>query len=146
MNDKDHNVEIQKSMRRENAFFLAIFTLFGAAVIIEYWLGVDGLIFWWTIVMTVAVGAIAILRNLMVPRWLKNWPKYVQDERMKKINASASSRAFIVAQTIVVIIMLLALFKIVDLGTYPSLIIVYLAMIYSWLAFKWYYGRKGDVE
>lgn len=146
MIEKKRSEEIRKAMRKENAIFLALITLFGAAVLVEYCMGVGGFIFWWTVAMIIFIAALGILRNLMVPHWVENWTKYVQDERMKKIDLYARAGSWIVTFLLTVTIALLAGFEIFDVGTYFSVIFISLVMGYSWMAFKWYYGRKGDVE
>lgn len=69
-----------------------------------------------------------------------------EDERVKKIDVYARERSWYVTFLLVVALATLALLKLVDLGTYYSLMLVFLVMGYSWFAFKSYYGRKGDVQ
>lgn len=146
MSDKDRYEEFKKRMRRDNTLFLAILTLFGAAALVEYWLGIGGMIFTITAMMFVALAAFAIIRMVMADRMLKNMPEYVPDERTKKIDDYARSRSWQVSFGLVGLLVGLAAFRIMDLGTHFSLALIFLVMGYSWLVFKWYYGRKGDVE
>ncbi len=146
MSDKGRHEEVMRGMRRDNTIFLALLTLFAAAALVEYWLGVGGMAFYLTIFMAAAIAVIAVLRMMMVPQWVKHWQDYVQDERIKKVDTHARSLAWYVTFFAVVALALLALFKIVDLGTYYSLMAIFLIMTYSMLAFKWFYGRKGDVD
>lgn len=146
MSDKDRYEEFKKRMRRDNTIFLAILTLLGIAALIEYWLGIGGMIFTITAMMFVALAAFAIIRMVMADRMLKNLPEYVPDERTKKIDDYARSRSWQVSFGLVGLLVGLAAFRIMDLGTHFSLALIFLVMGYSWMAFKWYYGRKGDVE
>lgn len=146
MSDKDRYEEFKKRMWRDNTIFLAILTLLGIAALIEYWLGIGGMIFTITAMMFVALAAFAIIRMVMADRMLKNLPEYVPDERTKKIDDYARSRSWQVSFGLVGLLVGLAAFRIMDLGTHFSLALIFLVMGYSWMAFKWYYGRKGDVE
>jgi hypothetical protein len=146
MSDKDRYDEVMRGMRRDNIIFLALLTFLAAAALVEYWLGVGVMAFYLTVLMAVAIAVIAVLRMMMVPQWVKHWHDYVQDERIKKVDTHARSLAWSVTFFAVVALALLAQFRIMDLGTYYSLMAIFLIMTYSMLAFKWYYGRKGDVE
>jgi uncharacterized membrane protein len=143
--DKGRYEEFKKRTRRDNTLFLAILTLFGAATLVEYWLGIGGMVFTITVMMFVALAAFAIIRMVMADRMLKNLPEYVPDERTKKIDEYARSRSWQVTFSLVCLLVGLVAFRIMDLGTHISLIIIFLVMGYSWIIFKWYYGRKGDV-
>jgi hypothetical protein len=143
--DKERREMVRAATRRYNAVFLALITLFGVAAVAEYLLNIGGMVFYLTVFMVVSIAAIAILRTLMAPVYVKNWREYVVDERVKKIDAHARASAWAVTLAIVVILLVLY-FVHIEIGTYFSLMIIFLATTYSWFAFKWYYGRKGDVE
>ena len=146
MNEHERREQIRRGMGRDNSVWLALITIFGIAAIVEYMLGIRGLILWWTVLMALAIAVLAVLRMMMAPRWAKEWPEHLQDERVKKIDTYARSRAWFITYFIVVVILLLSEFRIVDLGTYVWMMILFLAMTYSWIFFRWYYNRKGDVE
>ena len=143
--EKERYEKISKGMRRDNTLFLGLVTLLVIAAIVEYWLHIGGMVFYLTVFMIVPVVAIATLRMLMVPAWVKNWPEYVLDERVKRIDVNARAGAWFATFLVVIALIVLNIIKI-DIGTYYSLMIVFFTAVYSWIAFKWYYGRKGDVS
>ncbi len=146
MSDRGRYEEFKKRIQRDNTLFLAILTLFGAAALFEYWLGIGGMVFTITAMMFAAFAAFAIIRIVLAERMARDLPKYVPDERTKKIDDYARSRSWQVTFCLICLLVGLAAFRILDLGTYLSLVLTFLVMSYSWLAFKWYYGRKGDVQ
>lgn len=144
--EKERYEKISKGLRRDNTLFLGLITLLVIAAIVEYWLHIGGMAFYLTVFMVVPIVAIAILRMLMVPVWVKNWPEYVPDERVKRIDVHARAGAFYIAFFALIILSTLTLLKILDLGSYNSLLVTWLVMGYSWFTLRWYYGRKGDIE
>lgn len=141
----EKNIEEAKSkMRRDNAIFLAIITLLGVAMIAGYWLGTDAKLITLTIIMFVAFSVVVVARMLMADRMIS--PGSLPDERTEKIEAHARSRAWYLTFLTLCLLIGLTALRIVEISTYIALIIIFFVMSYSWMAFKWYYGRKGDVE
>jgi len=146
MSDEGRYDDIKRKMRRDNAIFIVILTLSGAAALVEYWLGIGGPVFAMIILFFVAFAVVAIFRMLMADRMLKKIPEYMPDERVMKIDTYARSLSWYVTFCLVCLLVGLTAFHIIDPGAYLTLILIFLVMGYSWLVFKWYYGRKGDVQ
>ncbi|HEY3422407.1 MAG TPA: hypothetical protein VGK13_04550 [Methanocellaceae archaeon] len=137
---------LSKKIHRDNSIFLGILTLLGVAAIAEYVIGTTGPVFGITILMFVLVGIIAVLRILMTDRRIQNMQNEVPDERTKKIDTYAQSKSWYVTFMLICVFVFLNTFRIIDLSVYEVLIVLFFATSWSWIAFRWYYGRKGDVS
>jgi cobalamin synthase len=146
MSEKDRYEAARQRMRRDNMVFLAFVTLLGIAVIVEYWLGIGGAALTVTIIMLILLAAFAVIRFSMADRMLKRMPEYLQDERTRKIDYKARSLSWYMSFLLVCVLILLTAFHIVEISAYSVVALLFFVMLYSWIVFKWYYGRKGDVE
>lgn len=146
MNEKDRYEAARQRMRRDNTIFLVLVTLLGLAVVVEYWLSIGGAALIVTIVMLIVLAAFAAIRISMADRMLKRMPEYVQDERTRKIDYKASSISWYVSFLLVCVLVLLTAFHIVEISAYNVAALLFFVMLYSLFVFRWYYGRKGDVE
>lgn len=146
MTEKSSYDEIRKRMRRDNFVMLLILVLLGIATAIEYVVVVSALMFTLTIMMFIAFAVIAVLRALMIDRMLKNLPEYVPDERTAKIESYARSGSWYVTFLVICILFGSIAFRFIVLSTTTAIGIILLTMVYSWIGYRWYYNRKGDVE
>jgi len=146
MSEKDRYEAARQRMRRDNMVFLLLITLLGAAVVVEYWLGIGGMALTVTILMLIVLAVFAVIRIAMADRMLKRMPEYVQDERTRKIDYKARSMSWYVSFILVCVLILLTAFDIIKISAYNVAGLLFVVMLYSWIAFRGYYGRKGDVE
>jgi hypothetical protein len=144
MTSKGRIEEAKSKMHRDNAVFLVIITLLGAAMVAEYLLGVDARLMTVTIIMFVAFSVVMIARMLMADHMIS--PGNLPDERTEKVEAYARSRAWYLTFLTLCLLIGLTAFGIIDISTYVALIIIFFIMSYSWIGFRWYYNRRGDVE
>jgi len=146
MSEKGRYDMLSKNIHRDNSIFLGILTLLGIAAFAEFMIGNTGSVFAITILMFVLVGIIAVLRILMTDRRIQTIQNEVPDERTRKIDTYAQSKSWYVTFMLICIFVFLNTFRIIELSVYEVLIILFIAMSWSWIAFKWYYGQKGDIE
>ena len=89
-------------------------------------------------------GFVLLVTGLYVSTKPKEY--FTPDERIKKNTAIAGHDAFLIVLSIIII---LNLFEIVIPGTIifkdASVVILYVG-IYSFILFRWFYNKKGDVE
>ncbi len=146
MSGKNTYENAKKRMRRDNAIFLVLVTLAGIAAAAEYWLGIGGMAFTVTLMMLIVLAVFAVMRMVMADRMLKRMPEYMHDERTRKIDDRARSLSWYVSFLLVCVLIPVTAFHVVEISAYGVAALLFVAMLYSWIGFRWYYNRRGDVE
>lgn len=136
------NKSLLKRARRDTFIFLALLSAGTLVLVAEFFLNIRGVVMFATFMLI--LGLMALARVLLSNRWPVR--QTGEDERIRRIDAHSRARAWSITFLVVAVIGLGMTFDVFQISGLLVAWIVFMVMTYTWMIFRFYYSRKGDVE
>jgi uncharacterized membrane protein len=134
----DEEEKMKKSMKAW--WLLAKVAVLAALLLLVLWSGVNTVSVSAVISMLIAIIVVGFLR------WKRTAEVLESDERTKKLGAYAATYSWLFTLVLIAVLFWVDYFTVVKMTVAQVLGITLFVMVLSMNVFRWYFGKKGDVE